>query len=304
MFNSLTRDIKQQFAFGNRITRLIMLNVAIWVLVNIVRLGFVIAAGMQQAPGFDEFMRYISLNSELTFDALHPWVLFTHMFVHIGLFHILFNMLFLYWFGRIMGDFLGDHRVYPVYLMSGLAGAFLYLVTAKLFPGGSTLIGASGAVMGIVVAAGTIAPDYVMRLLFIGDVKLKYIVLVLVAIDIFALGSLSNFGGHAAHIGGALFGYVFVTLLKQGTDLSVPVNNLFAWFQRLLSGEAKPKKKKSRAPMYVQHAAKGKQQRRSGKPRSKDHQARLDQILDKIKASGYESLSEEEKEFLFQASKK
>ena len=304
MFNSLAQDIKQQFAFGNRITRLIMLNVAIWVVVNVVRLFYVIAAGMQQAPGFNEFMRYISLNSELTFDALHPWVLFTHMFVHIGLFHILFNMLFLFWFGRIVGDFLGDHRVYPLYLMSGLAGAFLYLLTAKLFPGGSTLIGASGAVMGIVVAAGAIAPDYTMRLLFIGDVKLKYIVLVLVAIDIFALGSLSNFGGHAAHIGGALFGYVFVTLLKQGTDLSVPVNNLFGWFQRLLSGDTRQPRKRSRTAMYVQHASRASRKRGGSKPRRQDHQVRLDQILDKIKASGYESLTDEEKEFLFQASKK
>lgn len=306
MFKSIAQDVKQQFAFGNRITRLILFNTAVFVAVNLVRLFYTIASGFNPGSGFDGFLKYLSLSADLTFDFTHPWVFLTHMFLHIGFFHFAFNMLFLYWFGRILGDFLGDHRIYPIYLLAGLAGAIIFMIAAP-FSQASMAYGASAAVMGIVAAAGTIAPDYNMRLMFIGDVRLKYIVLVLIALDVFALGSMANFGGHIAHLGGAAFGFVFVVMLQRGSDISEPVNKLFGWFQSLVSDDTRgqKKKKKKKSPMFARHVRQSKGQQRSDhSPKQSDHQEELDVILEKIKEAGYDSLTAEEKEFLFQASKK
>ena len=302
MFQSIAEDIRQQFTFGNRITRLIILNTIVFVVIQLVRLFFVLTAGFENTGEFDTFLKYVALNGDIVFDLRHPWVVLTHMFVHVGFWHFLFNMLFLYWFGRITGDLLGDHRIYPLYILSALVGATLYLAAAPFFaPGGSMAYGASAAVMGIVVSAGAIAPDYSLRLLFIGNVRLKYIVLVLVLLDIFAIGSLSNTGGHIAHLGGAAFGFLFVVMLKQGTDMSVPVNRLFDWFGGLFTGrEAQPKR-----AVRVSHKQKRTSRKSAqAKGRTQSDQERIDTILDKIKKSGYDSLSDEEKEFLFQVSKK
>lgn len=305
MFRSIAEDVKQQFTYGNRITRLIIANTAVFIAINLVRLFFTLSAGFQPSAGYMDVVYFLSLSSDLIHDFTHPWVFITHMFLHTGFWHFLFNMLFLYWFGRIVGDFIGDHRVYPLYLLGGLFGAVMYLITAPLIStGGSFAYGASAAVMAFVVASGVIAPNYVMRLLFIGDVKLKYIVAALVLLDVFGIGSMSNTGGHVAHIGGALFGWIFVAALREGSDFSVPVNRFFDWVKRLSSGEKKPRGR-SRSGIFVRHSStrKGKS-RTDSTPRQSDFQSRLDEILDKIKASGYESLTEEEKEFLFRASKK
>ena len=139
--------------------------------------------------------------SDLLWDVKHPWLIFSHMFTHIGVFHLLFNMLILYWFGRIAADLVGDHRMLPLYLYSGLSGALIYLLTAPLiYPGGSNLHGASAAIMGIVAAAGMTAPDYQMRLLLLGDVRLKYIVAALLLLYIAGIANLDNVGGHFAHL--------------------------------------------------------------------------------------------------------
>jgi len=134
----------------------------------------------------------------------------------------------LYWFGRIAGDLLGDHRMLPLYIYSGLAGALIYLITAPLvYAGGSNLHGASAAIMGIVAAAGMTAPDYQMRLLFLGDVRLKYIVAGLLAIYIIGIANMENVGGHLAHLGGAAFGFFYVHMLRQGNDLTSGFNDCF-----------------------------------------------------------------------------
>lgn len=304
MFKSIAQDVKQQFAFGNRITRLILINTAVFVAANLVRLVYTMTSGFNPGGGFNEFLKYLSLSADLTFDFTHPWVFFTHMFLHIGFFHFVFNMLFLFWFGRILGDFLGDHRIYPIYLLSGLAGAIAFLLTAP-FSEAAMAYGASAAVMGIVAAAGTIAPDFNMRLMFIGNVRLKYIVLVLIALDVFALGSMSNFGGHIAHLGGAMFGFVFVAMLQRGSDISEPVNKLFGWFESLVSNDPRPRRQKQKSKMFARHVRQEKGQPSSDQNlKQNDHQKELDVILEKIKEAGYDSLSPEEKEFLFQASKK
>lgn len=287
------------------ITRLIIVNVALFLAIIVFQLVLLLSTGFRGDNGtFGQVMRYLFLSDDLLFDATHPWVFVTHMFTHIGFFHILFNMLILYWFGRIAGDLLGDHRMLPLYLYSGLAGALIYLLTEPLiYQGGSNLHGASAAIMGIVAAAGITAPDYQMRLLLLGDVRLKYIVAGLLVIYIIGIANMDNVGGHMAHLGGASFGFFYVYMLRQGIDLTKGFRRMVDFLKRPRRQPNPPVKRK--VTMEVRHRSSQTSpvQRASsaGRPVTSESD-RLDTILDKIKASGYNSLTDEEKKFLHDAS--
>ena len=318
MFQSIWSDIKQAFRHGNMVTRLMVANVVVFVAVNLVKLLMVVFGGFQDGAHerFVHFMKFFSLSSDLLFNITHPWVILTSMFLHENLIHALFNILFLMWFGRIVADLIGDRRLLPLYLLSGLAGGFLYIATAHwIYKDGGYAYGASGAVMGIVVASGLLAPDYLIRLIIFGEVRLKYIVIFLLLLDVIGLANMSNTGGHIAHLGGAVMGFFFIRLLQEGRDWSVPVNRIIDgisdYFHRLFGGRSRPKvvyrspdlrKEKEKVKST---GGKGWGQRSKGSsPADQSHQERLDAILDKIKQSGYESLTAEEKDFLFNASKK
>ena len=307
MFQSIWEDVKREFSYGNMVTRLIIVNAAVFVVVNVVRLILYLTSGGTGDGGFINFIKFFSLSSDWVFNFTHPWVLITAMFVHVGFLHFLFNMLFLYWFGRIVGDLLGNHRILPLYFLGGLAGSVMYILFAQFLYGiGDYGYGASAAVMAIVVAAGMIAPEYIMHVLFIGAVRLKYIVAVLVFLDIVGVGSMNNTGGHIAHLGGALFGALFVARMQKGDDWSTGPNRFFDWisglFQKSPDGPKVVYRNPNKQPRTRTRSGRG--SRRSDSAHSQSHQERLDAILDKIKKSGYESLTEEEKEFLFNASKK
>jgi membrane associated rhomboid family serine protease len=311
MFNSIWKDIKKEFSYGNMVTRIIFVNIGFFLFVYLVKL---ILRGIHGGdPSYDtafsNFSNFFSLSGNILFDITHPWVFFTHMFLHFGFFHILWNMLFLYWFGRIVGDFIGNQRVLPLYLLGGLAGAISYVTFANIAYGGSGFAyGASGAVNAIVVAAAVISPDYIIRLLFFGDVKLKFIAGIVVLLSLMGIADLNNTGGNIAHLGGALFGWFFILKLREGTDLSIFVNNILdkimGFFKRVPE-MTKPKPKKGPRMAYKNPS---KKRPAKGKAVSDEHdlshQEKIDAILDKIKSIGYESLSAEEKEFLFNASKK
>jgi membrane associated rhomboid family serine protease len=284
------------------VTRLILINLAVFVFVHLVKITLYIANGATPSGAFQEFLHFFSMSSNWKFVVTHPWTLVTSMFLHEGVWHILWNMVFLYWFGRIVGDFLGNRRVFPIYFWGGIAGVLFFFLSANLLPysGGVErfALGASGGVMAIVVAAGVIAPDYIMRLLFLGDIKLKYIVFALVFLDLIGIGNDLNTGGHFAHLGGALMGWLVVAQLKNGTDWCQPINSLLARISSLFERKAKRPK--------VIYANKNKSKNERAASRFTDHldrQEKVDTILDKIKKSGYSSLSKEEKAFLFEASK-
>ena len=304
MFRSILNDIRYQFQSGNTITRLIIVNVAVFLAIMVFKLVLVLMGGFKPyADVFDIVTQHIFLSDDLLWDAKHPWVILTHMFTHVGFFHMLFNMLILYWFGRIAGDLLGDHRMLPLYLYSGLAGALIYLLSAPLiYEGGSNLHGASAAIMGIVAAAGITAPDYQMRLLFLGDVRLKYIVAGLLAIYVIGIANMENVGGHMAHLGGAAFGFFYVHMLRQGHDLTRGFNKMLSLFKKPVKLQPRPSKRK--VTMEVRHrAVNRKADLHPPVDASYDgDQQRLDSILDKIKQSGYQNLSEEDKKFLHDAS--
>src|SRR5690606_4390261 len=141
MFRSIATDVRYQFQSGNAITRLIIINVGLFLAIMLFRLVVTVGSGFDPDPTlFGRITRHLFLSGDLMWSDTHPWVIITHMFTHIGFFHLLFNMLVLFWFGRIAGDLLGDHRMPALYLYAGLAGALVYLLTAPLiYAGGSTL---------------------------------------------------------------------------------------------------------------------------------------------------------------------
>lgn len=312
MLQSIWEDVKKEFNHGNMVTRIIIANIIVFVAINLIWIVLRISNGWETPELYYSIRNFFMISSDWLHNLTHPWVIITSIFLHEGFWHILWNMLFLYWFGRIVGDFIGNQRVLPLYLLGGIFGGLAYFISINLLPygGGVThyALGASGAVMAIVVAAGTISPDYIMRLLFLGDVKLKFIVAALVFIDLIGMAGNLNTGGHFAHLGGALFGWLFVKQLREGVDWSQPVNRIINRINNFFSGLKGEKVKPRRGPRVVYKNVSKTRGSRKGHSVSDyndmSHQEQLDAILDKIKKSGYESLSEEEKEFLFKASKK
>lgn len=300
MIQSMLEDLKATFKYGHMVNRLIVLNVIVFVIVNLV---YAFSPQPELEGSVYYFIRNnLAISSELMTLLVKPWTFITHMFMHKGFWHILWNMLLLLWFGRIVGDLLGDKRVLPIYIYGGLFGGVIYVLSAHL-PGygvgiGSFAMGASAAVMAMVVAAAVAAPEYYMRLLLIGNVQIKYIALALVFMDIIGIGGHSNVGGHFAHLGGAFFGGFFVYQLRNGYDLSIGFNK----FIDMISNRNE-EVKKERSPLKVSHRAVNKKTTTTTET-AKDDQERIDAILDKINAQGYEKLSDEEKQFLFIASKK
>jgi membrane associated rhomboid family serine protease len=298
MLQSILEDVRREFRLGNMVTRIAIVNIAAFVIINLVRLGFWITNAGQVHPFYYQIRRYLTLSSDPWFDLTHPWVFITAMFLHEGFWHLLWNMLFLYWFGRIVGDLIGNHRILPIYLLGGLFAGLVFVGSAQLFHYGAAgeiyALGASGAVMALVMAAGVIAPDYRIHLLIIGEVKLKYVVAVLLFIDLISLAGNVNTGGHFAHLGGALFGYLFIVILRQGYDLGIGINNLEAGVMSLFQ-------RRERRPRLVY--------RNDSRPAKNtpvvpdNTQTKLDAILEKIKHKGIEALTPAEKDFLDNQSK-
>ncbi len=308
MFSSIWADIKREFQFGNMITRIVIVNVVIFLVVNFIMIGFYVFNRGFVPPVFDTILHRFCIGAAWQHNLYHPWVFFTNMFLHQGFFHLLWNMLYLYWFGQIVGDLIGNNRILPIYILGGLAGALMFFLSANYFPNiGQYALGASAAVMAIAMTAGVMAPDYILRLVIFGEIKLKYIVGVLFVLDLIGTTATVNSGGHLAHIGGALMGYIYAKRLRAGHDMAKPINNLIDLvmnWRDLLRISRRPKPKM---------AYKNKEKQAQDKPRERpssafnandaNNQAHLDSILDKIKQSGYDSLSQEEKEFLFKMSR-
>ncbi len=272
--------------------QLILVNLFVFLGIIIIR---AFTPGGAASEFYQTFISWIALPSPVLSMLKKPWTLFTHMFVHQGVWHLGFNMLWFYWFGRIVGDLIGDRKILPLYFMGGLFGAFTYLLFATLFGWSGIAFGASAAVMSFVVAAGFLAPEYEMRLLLFGNVKLKYIALAAVLLDLVMLSDGNNTGGRIAHLGGAVFGGLYIYLLREGRDLLAPFTNIM---------ERPQPKYQPPSHMEVVHSVRRKPKTKSSTtPPARDIQAQVDAILDKINKSGYDSLSKEDKEILYQASK-
>ncbi len=308
MFQSIWEDVKREFQYGNMVTRLIIVNCCVFILVNLVKLILRFPDPLNPIP-YDTFLHFFSMPASITHLLTHPWAIITAAFLHQDFGHILWNMLAFFWFGRVVGDLLGNHRILPLYLLGGITGNLVFFFVANVLNIGSFALGASAAVTAMLACAALVAPDYIFNILLIGPVRLKYIALVLLFLDVVAIANNYNAGGSFAHLGGAAMGFFYVFLLKKGVDIGKPINimitsisNLFNKKNRKTFTYQKGEKEFARSEKKQQKTTS--QGNRKSDTEGVNEQERLDIILDKIKQKGYESLTKEEKEFLFNASKK
>lgn len=295
MFGSIVEDIKSQFKMGNMITRLIILNVGIWAVMALIK-SFTPA----DSTFYQSLVNALAIPGEPLKLLFRPWTIVTHLFVHGGFWHVFWNMIILYWFGRIVGDLVGDRHILPLFFAGGFAGGLAYFLSYQLMPGiGSYAIGASAAVMALVMAAGRLAPDYIMHLILIGPVKLKFIVLALIFFDILGAGGSNNTGGHIAHLAGIGMGWLFVAQMGSRGSISDRFNGMFNWLGRLFGG-SQPRQRPQRSPLTVKYKS---DQLSSKSIEEPSIEEQVDAILEKIKKSGFESLTKKEREILAKASK-
>ncbi len=303
----IINELKRRYKNGSIVFKLIFINVAAFVLVGILNLfSFFGVPGLATE-------KWLAVPADLESLLYKPWTLITYMFLHYDFLHILFNMLWLFWFGQLFMQFIIPKRMLSVYLLGGFSGALLYIVAFNLIPAFqpsvpiSIALGASASVYAIVVAVCAYAPEHSIGLLFIGRIKLKYIALVVVLIDILSI-SKGNAGGHIAHLGGALFGYYFAVRLKKGKDVTkgfaATMDWLFSMFKRrpkmkVTSSKFRGKQKPSSGTASVKAESDMEYNKKK-----KASQAEIDRILDKISKKGYDSLTKEEKDTLFDMSKK
>ena len=280
--NLLNELYSKAFRSGNTLYLFIGINILVFLIIGLITVAeFLFKTNTSVASWL---VRQLSIPANLEILAYKPWTIITYMFLQREVFHILFNLLWLYWMGMIFMDFLNKRQFIFTYLAGGIAGALLYLLAYNTLPAFSDLtqksflLGSSASVMAIVIGTATLVPDYTIRLLLFGAVRLKYLAIAYFVFDIIGMGG-GNPGGSIAHIGGAILGFVFIKQLNNGSDLS-----------RILKKRSKlkvvPNKSNTRSETI------------------QTDQDTIDNILDKISKSGYESLSKNEKDALFKASKK
>lgn len=286
---SLLTEIKQNYIHTDHaVRRMIALNVLVFLVLNIFQVFFTLFQIPLSIKGVTNFFTLPAYLPDL---AKRPWSLITYMFLHGGLFHLIFNMLWLYWMGNLLHEYLGNKRVYQAYLIGGLFGGVIYILAYNIFPAFAAVkpfafaLGASAGVLSVTVAAATLLPDYEIKLLLIGNVKLKWLVFFIIAIDFVSIPK-GNAGGHIAHLGGAAFGFLFIRYLYKHTV-----------FDGILERLGKLFKKRSKLKVHYKTTYMKTEDDR------KPSEHEIDLILDKINKSGYDSLSKSEKEQLFKASK-
>jgi membrane associated rhomboid family serine protease len=300
---SMAEEIRSAFRKGNILYRLIFINAVIFVAIGLI---FVVlrlftpgtSLDALRANFTDNFLNYLMVPSIPGEMLTRPWTVITYMFTHFNFLHILFNMLMLFWFGRIFMQYLTGRQLLSTYILGGLAGAVFYILFVNGFPGlrehlGSSMLGASASIMAIVIAISFYVPDYTLYLLLIGPVRLKYIALAFIILDVLMIASY-NAGGHIAHLGGAVYGYWFITRFRNGRDIGSWLNTLIDKIAGLF---------KSRPKLNVTYRKNSRRATDEEYNQSRvAQQKEIDRILDKIAHGGYESLTKKEKETLFKMS--
>lgn len=298
MFENLYKKYRGSDVVG----KFIFVNVSLYVLLLFIGVFSVLFnAGSLSA----DVLSFVELPASLGELALRPWTVLTYMFIHAGLWHILWNMLALYFFGRIFLNFYSVRHFVGIYILGGLFGALFFVLAYNLFPyfgpylPFSRLVGASAAVLAVVVAAAVRSPQYRINLMFVGSVKLSTFALVVVAMSFLMLSG-ENAGGNFAHLGGAFAGWLVADMLNKGRDLTQVVNGPIDWVSSLIVRLRTPRKKKTK----FTYTRGGRSADYEYNARKKADEAEVDRILEKVKKGGYASLSEEEKKRLFEASSK
>jgi membrane associated rhomboid family serine protease len=281
--------------------RLILVNVAVWFAIGILRVVSFLFE-YKDSGSVNLVVDFLALPASPELFMLRPWTFITYMFLHLDFFHILFNMLWLFWFGKIFLEFLRSRQLLLVYLLGGLSGGLMYVLFYNIFPvfekslEQSFALGASASVMAVVTAISVYVPGYLVHLFLLGRVRIIYIAAALFILDFFMIRS-SNAGGHIAHIGGALMGLSFTLVRNKGMN--------FRWLSgdlgRIRLFSVFKKKKKYRHSEKNRDTYSRPLTDEEYNIRRADRQKTVDLILEKIKKSGYGSLSDDEKEFLFKS---
>lgn len=294
---SVLDNIKYQYKNGGMFIRLIFINVIVFVVLALF-------AGIATLMKWNDFIpgNWFYFSTDPQFLLTHPWTIITYMFMHGSIMHLVFNMLVLFFMGRLFEQYLGKKKVLSTYVLGGIAGAVLYFIAHNTFPllqemGYVPMVGASASVMAILAGIATYAPNVEIHLFGIFRVKLVIIAIVAGLLDIVSVGSQDQVA-HFAHLGGAFWGFFYILQVKKGRDISV-------WFDKLISRLSRIFKRRSKMKVEYSRYSKGPKEKKKP-PRNDldynaqkvDKQVKLDAILDKIKEGGYECLSNEEKKFL------
>jgi membrane associated rhomboid family serine protease len=282
-------SLTYKYRTADMLMKLIIINAILFLAFRLV--SFFMQANIQYMTS------WLTLPDDVSEFVTQPWSFFTYGFIHFGVFHILFNMIFLYVFGKMILNLFSEKKLLTIYLLGAFSGGLLYVLSYNIFPvfeRHGYLLGASGAVMAIIAFIATYSPNTQLRL-FVFNIKLWQIAVFLIVADLIRISTGENAGGMLAHIGGAIFGYVYAVQLAKGNDIGKWFENIIDWFAGLFkTRKQKPFKKVHRTP---KRSAGDKSMDKS------DHQRKVDAILDKISKSGYDSLTKAEKDFLFKAGK-
>ncbi|MDD3860574.1 MAG: rhomboid family intramembrane serine protease [Bacteroidales bacterium] len=296
----LIDEIKNSFKGRNNFNILIYINLIVFVLIHLIN-AILFLSGIKE---FD-LVEFLAVPADTSNLWLKPWTVITYMFTHESFLHLLFNIMVFFWFGKLFLQYLSQRQLLSIYIMGGITGAAFYIIAFNTIPAFSFIkyfsiaLGASASVMAIVISVAALVPNQEVYMFLFGKVRLKYLAIIIIVIDLISI-PIDNAGGHIAHLGGAFMGFVFVLNYKKGTDITI-------WLSRFLYGikeffipdkelkvKYRNKNKKSNAPETdMEYNA-----------RKKADQDEIDKILDKIAMSGYGSLSSAEKERLFKASNK
>ena len=300
-------EMNRRFKAGSILAKYIYINVGVFIII------LMIAPFIQTVPPLPlqklAAFLYIQMPSSVELLPYRPWTIFTYMFVHFEFLHILFNMLWFYWFGKIFLQFFNPRQLGGLYVLGGLAGGALFFIAYNLLPlyqkqaANSFLCGASASVMAIVFAVSLSQKDYRLNLLLLGRIKLIYLAIGVFIIDLYAINADNNAGGHIAHIGGALLGVIFAQQYRRGKDITRFINRMIDFLVNFSS--RKPQFKVYRNKPYQPPPSQSRRPETDDAylRRKNEEERAIDHILDKLKRSGYESLTSEEKKRLFNASK-
>jgi len=280
-------DLKLQYKTGGMVQKLIFWNIGFFLFSLVFFYSF--SVGQFQIP------TWIALSSDIGTFIRTPWTLITFNFFHSGFLHLFFNLMVLHFSGRLFSTYFTDKQLLGVYVLGGVFSGITFVLSYIFIGKSGLLVGASGAIMAILIATATYAPFMLLRIPLIGIVKLWHVAFVILLVDLIQM-PLDNTGGHLAHLGGALFGFIYIKLLQSGTDVTKPFSAVLDGFANLF----KPKKK---TPFKKVHRNTTKKGINSFQGNKDVKQKQIDDILDKISKSGYDSLTKEEKEFLFKAGK-
>jgi len=288
MSNFIIKDFKNAWnKKDNGLIKIILINIIIFIGISIMKVFFQIG-GLENL--YIKFLNSLMLPEDLKHFIFQPWSIITYFFLHTNFSHILWNMLFLYWFGKIIQDNIGNNALISLYVLGGIIGGLLYIAIYNIIPyygdqvNQSLMLGASAGVFSVVLGSATLIPNYTFHLLFIGAVRIKYIALFYVALSFFDVTG-NNSGGEIAHLGGAFIGYLYIRQLQNGTNMGDPIIKVINFFNKTNFKKTTNKNDKQNNNEEI----------------SQDD---IDKILDKISDSGYSSLNKNEKEKLFKASKK